>query len=117
MWCPQIKFVEGIIGTPQLTDAIEIPESMEFLGQKINLKPLQGVLRPLEDAATSVGKRISDQPPLKFPYPANRVQLWLLTTYLDEDLRISHAENGGVFVLIKEGSPIQLLLNFIKEEC
>nr|XP_009804524.1 PREDICTED: light-induced protein, chloroplastic-like [Nicotiana sylvestris] len=33
----QIKFDEGIIGTPQLTDSIELPENVEFLGQKIDL--------------------------------------------------------------------------------
>ncbi|KAK4398898.1 Light-induced protein, chloroplastic [Sesamum angolense] len=32
----QIKFEEGIIGTPQLTDSIELPENVEFLGQKVD---------------------------------------------------------------------------------
>ncbi|KAI5446925.1 hypothetical protein KIW84_014682, partial [Lathyrus oleraceus] len=31
----QIKFEEGVIGTPQLTDSLEIPENVEFLGQKL----------------------------------------------------------------------------------
>lgn len=59
----QVKFEEGVIGTPQLTDSIEIPESIEVLGQKVDLTAFQGVLRPLQDAATSVARTISGQPP------------------------------------------------------
>lgn len=40
----QIKFEEGVIGTPQLTDSLEIPENMEFFGQKIDLSPFKGIL-------------------------------------------------------------------------
>lgn len=102
----QIKFEEGIISTPQLTDAIEIPENVEFLGKKISLAPFEGLISSMQNAATSVVKSISKRPPIKFPIRTDRAQSWLLTTYLDEDLRISRGDGSSVFVLIKEGSPL-----------
>ncbi|CAH8315302.1 unnamed protein product [Eruca vesicaria subsp. sativa] len=102
----QIKFEEGVIGTPQLTDSIEIPEYVEFLGQKIDLAPVRGLLTSVQDTASSVARTISSQPPLKFSLPGDNAQSWLLTTYLDKDIRISRGDGGSVFVLIKEGSPL-----------
>ncbi|CAI9760253.1 unnamed protein product [Fraxinus pennsylvanica] len=102
----QIKFEEGIIGTPQLTDSIVLPENVEFLGQKIDLTPFKGLLSSVQDTASSVAKTISSQPPLKFPISGSRAESWLLTTYLDDDLRISRGDGGSIFVLIKAGSPL-----------
>ncbi|CAK8531342.1 unnamed protein product [Lathyrus sativus] len=102
----QIKFEEGVIGTPQLTDSLEIPENVEFLGQKIDLSPFKGILTSVQSTASSVVQTISNQPPLKIPISNNKAQSWLLTTYLDEELRISRGDGGSVFVLIKEGSSL-----------
>ncbi|KAL1198960.1 putative plastid-lipid-associated protein 1 [Cardamine amara subsp. amara] len=102
----QIKFEQGVIGTPQLTDSIEIPEFVEVLGQKIDLNPIKGLLTSVQDTASSVARTISNQPPLKFSLPSDNTQSWLLTTYLDKDLRISRGDGGSVFVLIKEGSSL-----------
>ncbi|CAI0467700.1 unnamed protein product [Linum tenue] len=102
----QIKFEEGVIGTPQLTDSIVIPESVEFLGQKIDLTPFKGLITSVQDTASSVAKTISSQPPLKFDISNRSAESWLLTTYLDQDLRISRGDAGSVFVLLKEGSPL-----------
>ncbi|KAG6557915.1 hypothetical protein Mapa_000093 [Marchantia paleacea] len=102
----QVKFEEGIIGTPQLTDSIEIPDNVEVLGQKVDLVAFQSVLRPLQDAASSLARTISGQPPFKFPFQSDKTQSWLLTTYLDGDLRISRGDGGSIFVLLKEGSPL-----------
>lgn len=102
----QIKFQEGIIGTPQLTDSIELPENVEFLGQNIDLTPFKGLITSVQDTASSVAKTISSQPPLKFSIPNSNAESWLLTTYLDEDLRISRGDAGSIFVLIKEGSSL-----------
>lgn len=102
----QIKIEEGIIGTPQLTDSIVIPENIDFLGQKIDLSPLKGVISSVQDTASSVARTISSQPPLKIPITNTNAQSWLLTTYLDEELRISRGDGGSVFVLIKEGSSL-----------
>ncbi|RWW19860.1 hypothetical protein BHE74_00036132 [Ensete ventricosum] len=101
--CLQIKFEEGIIGTPQLTDDIVIPDKVEFLGQTIDLSPLNGVISSIQNAAASVARTISGQPPLKIPINNTNAQSWLLTTYLDEELRISRGDAGSVFVLTKEG--------------
>ncbi|WCJ20138.1 Plastid-lipid-associated protein chloroplastic [Euphorbia peplus] len=102
----QIKFQEGIIGTPQLTDSIVLPENVEFLGQKIDLTPFKGIITSVQDTASSVAKTISSQPPLKFSISNSNAESWLLTTYLDEDVRISRGDAGSVFVLIKAGSPL-----------
>ncbi|KAH7424126.1 hypothetical protein KP509_12G091200 [Ceratopteris richardii] len=102
----QIKFEEGVIGTPQLTDSIEIPENVQVMGQTLDLKPLQGPLKSLQDAASSVARSLSGQPPIKFPIRTDRAQSWLLTTYLDSDLRISRGDGGSIFVLLKEGSEL-----------
>lgn len=102
----QIKFEEGIIGTPQLTDSIVLPENVEFLGQKIDLTPFKGIMSSVQDTASSVARTISSQPPIKFPITNSKAQSWLLTTYLDDDLRISRGDAGSIFVLLKEGSPL-----------
>jgi len=102
----QIKFVEGIIGTPQLTDSIVIPDKVEFLGQNIDLSPLKGVITSIQDSYSSVAKTISGRPPLKIPISNRNAESWLLTTYLDEELRISRSDGSSVFVLIKEGSSL-----------
>ncbi|KAM0933975.1 putative plastid-lipid-associated protein [Dioscorea sansibarensis] len=102
----QIKFEEGIISTPQLTDSIVLPDKVEFLGQNIDLSPLKGVFTSIQDAASSVARTISEQPPLKIPIGNRNAESWLLTTYLDEELRISRGDGGSVFVLVKEGSSL-----------
>lgn len=102
----QIKFEEGIIGTPQLTNSIEFPESVEFLGQKIDFTPFKGLITPIQDTAASVIKSISSQPPLKIPITGDKAQSWLLTTYLDDELRVSRGDGGTIFLLVKEGSSL-----------
>ena len=79
---------------------------MEFMGQKIDLTPFKGLLNSVQDTASSVAKTISSQPPLKFSFSNSNAESWLLTTYLDEELRISMEDGGSVFFLIKEGSSL-----------
>ncbi|KAF3450493.1 hypothetical protein FNV43_RR06577 [Rhamnella rubrinervis] len=81
-------------------------ENVEFLGQKIDLTPFKGLITSVQDTASSVVKSISSQPPLKFPISNSNAQSWLLTTYLDEELRISRGDAGSVFVLLNEGSSL-----------
>ena len=89
-----------------MTDSIVLPENVEFLGQKIDLTPFKGIITSVQDTASSVAKTISSQPPLKIPFSNRNAESWLLTTYLDQDLRISRGDAGSVFVLIKDGSPL-----------
>lgn len=89
-----------------MTDSIVLPENVEFLGQKIDLTPIKGLITSVQDTASSVARTISSQPPLKIPISNSNAQSWLLTTYLDEELRISRGDAGSVFVLIKDGSSL-----------
>jgi len=102
----QVKFEEGLIGAPKLTESIEVPSSVDVFGQKIDISAAQGLLRPLQDIAKRVAGTLSGQPPLKFPIQNDRAQSWLLTTFLDEDIRISRGDGGSVFVLLREGSTL-----------
>lgn len=102
----QVKFEEGLIGAPKLTESMEVPSSVDVFGQKIDISAAQGLLRPLQDIAKRVAGTLSGQPPLKFPIQNDRAQSWLLTTFLDEDIRISRGDGGSVFVLLREGSTL-----------
>eukprot|EP00262_Sarcandra_glabra_P009483 TRINITY_DN23893_c0_g1_i1.p1 TRINITY_DN23893_c0_g1~~TRINITY_DN23893_c0_g1_i1.p1 ORF type:complete len:410 (+),score=47.25 TRINITY_DN23893_c0_g1_i1:118-1230(+) len=101
----QVQFKEGIFNPPEISSTINLPQSIDVFGQKIDLLPVQQSLNPIQEAAASISRTISGQSPLKIPIPGDRSQSWLLTTYLDEDLRISRGD-GGLFVLVKQGSPL-----------
>ena len=52
-----------------------------------------------------VGSILSQSPDLSFPLPTGETsQTWLLTTYLDDDTRITRGDGGSVFVLVKDVS-------------
>jgi hypothetical protein len=100
-----IKFERGAVSTPQLLSDIEIPETVSVLGQTVDLTAVRGLLQPVGDSLAgvikAVGGFLSQQPDLSFPIPAaggGRSETWLLTTYLDEDTRITRWV-GGVCVL------------------
>lgn len=101
----QVEFKEGTLQPPEIKSSINLPENVDIFGQKINLLPVQQSLNPLQEAVATVSRAISGLSPFKVPIPGNRTQSWLLTTFLDEDLRISRGD-GGLFVLAKEGSPL-----------
>ncbi|KAJ8626035.1 hypothetical protein MRB53_019342 [Persea americana] len=101
----QVKFKEGVFPPPEISSSIDLPESIDFFGQKVDLLPVQRSLNPLQEAVANILRTISGQPPLKVPIPGERAQSWLVTTYLDQDLRISRGD-GGLFVLVKEGSAL-----------
>ncbi|KAF5460358.1 hypothetical protein F2P56_020236 [Juglans regia] len=101
----QVAFKEGTFQPPEIKSTIDLPENVNVFGQQINLSAVQQSLGPLQDAVGSISRVISGQPPLKVPIPGERTSSWLLTTYLDDDFRISRGD-GGLFVLAKEGSPL-----------
>lgn len=101
----QVEFKEGNFKPPEIKSNIELPENVDVFGQKISLSPVQQSLSPLENAVAGIARTISGQPPLKIQIPGERTKSWLLTTYLDKDLRISKGD-GGIFVLVKEGSSL-----------
>lgn len=49
-----------------------------------------------------VGNLLSQSPDLSFPISTDAAQTWLLTTYLDENTRITRGDGGSVFVLVKD---------------
>ncbi|KAK3434782.1 plastoglobulin-1, chloroplastic [Eucalyptus grandis] len=101
----QVEFKEGTFQPPEIKPTIDLPESVNLFGQNINLMPVQQSISPLQEAVASLSRAISGQPPLKLPIPGERTRSWLLITYLDKDMRISRGD-GGLFVLVKEGSPL-----------
>ncbi|RWW72452.1 hypothetical protein BHE74_00019738 [Ensete ventricosum] len=104
-----VKFLGPLTTTSVTTSAkfeVRSPKrvQVEFLGQSLDLSPLDGVFKSIQNAAASVARTISGQPPLKIPIN-NALPSWLLTTYLDEELRISRDDAGSVFVLTKANDP------------
>ncbi|XP_061343068.1 plastoglobulin-1, chloroplastic [Gastrolobium bilobum] len=101
----QVIFKEGTVQPIEIKSNVELPENVDIFGQKLSLLPLQQSLGPVQNVVASISRVISGQPPLKIPIPGERTSSWLLTTYLDKDLRISRGD-GGLFVLAREGSPL-----------
>ncbi|CAH2059257.1 unnamed protein product [Thlaspi arvense] len=101
----EVSFKEGTLRPPEIKSSVDLPESVAVFGQEISLSLLKQSLNPLQDVAANISRAISGQPPLKLPFPGNRGSSWLLTTYLDKDLRISRGD-GGLFVLAREGSSL-----------
>ncbi|CAJ1931088.1 unnamed protein product [Sphenostylis stenocarpa] len=101
----QVTFKEGSIQPPEIKSKVELPENVDIFGQKLSLQPLQQSLGPLQGLVENISRVISGQPPLKIPIPGERTSSWLLTTYLDQDFRISRGD-GGLFILAREGSPL-----------
>ena len=113
----KVQFKEGSFEPPEISSSVNLPNQIAIFGQKISLGPVQQLLNPLQQAFASIAGSISGQPPLKVPIPGNnRAKSWLLTTYLDKDLRISRGDGGGLFVLAKEGSSLLDLL-YICNRC
>ncbi|KAL9178198.1 hypothetical protein ABFS82_01G109900 [Erythranthe guttata] len=101
----QVEFKQGTFKPPEIKSSIDLPESINIFGQNISLSSVQQYMSPLENAVEGLARTISGQPSLKIPIPGEGTKSWLLTTYLDKDFRISRGD-GGLFVLVKEGSPL-----------
>eukprot|EP00879_Flechtneria_rotunda_P003494 GHRR01003724.1.p1 GENE.GHRR01003724.1~~GHRR01003724.1.p1 ORF type:complete len:318 (+),score=88.65 GHRR01003724.1:83-1036(+) len=102
----QVRFEKGVIQTPELLADLNVPESVNLLGQQVDLSPLQGVLQPvsqgLNGVISQVGSILSNSSDLSFPISTDSAQTWLLTTYQDEDTRITRGDGGSVFILTKD---------------
>lgn len=112
--------LDTYIATPQLLSALEMPDSLEVLGTRIDLTPLRTlVLNPVNSgiaAAQGLFKSaVSPEFAVERPLPGAGMgvggvngsgqespALWMLTTYLDESLRISRDDSGRVFVMLKD---------------
>ncbi|EFN54311.1 hypothetical protein CHLNCDRAFT_11571, partial [Chlorella variabilis] len=95
----QVSFEEGRVATPQLLADLQLPASLDLLGQQIDLAPLQG---PLRSALGTLGGLLSQVPDLRIPVRNVQASSWLLNTYLDDSLRITRGDGGSVFVLVRD---------------
>lgn len=102
----QVVFSEGTISTPELVEDITFPSSIDVMGQSVDLSPAMPILSPLQDAARealkTIGSNLNQLSDLSIPITSDRAQSWLLTTYLDDDTRISRGDGGSIFVLVKD---------------
>lgn len=105
----QITFEQGKIQTPQLLSDIELPSNVSFMGQSLDLSQVKQALQPVNEGLKglieTVGGLVSQAPDLQFPIENNSASTWLLTTYLDDDTRITRGDGGSVFVLSRDVSP------------
>lgn len=103
-----VSFERGGIATPQLTEQLDLPESLPMLGGgTLDLAPMRELLQPVRDGVSgalgALGGLLRDTPDLTFPLPgSDATSTWLLTTYLDADTRISRGDGGSVFILVKQ---------------
>lgn len=104
----QIQFNKGAIATPQLLDDIELPTAIPLpTGGNIDLAPFLPILSPVQSAVRSglsALKSLVQALPQQAELPIQGAQgaTWLITTYLDGELRISRGDGGSVFILVKE---------------
>jgi len=102
----QVKFVQGKLPPPQLTALEPLPPSIDLGGNSLDLTPFQDVADKLQSllkpGIEQANKALETAPVLDIPLDAQGgAESWLLTTYLDEDLRIARGDAGSVFVLVK----------------
>jgi hypothetical protein len=55
----QVRFERGSIATPELLADLEVPESVDVLGQTVDLSQLRGVLQPFSQGLSSILKQVS----------------------------------------------------------
>ncbi|KAI3435955.1 hypothetical protein D9Q98_002013 [Chlorella vulgaris] len=102
----QISFEEGRVATPTLLADLQLPSTLDLMGQQVDLSPLQAVLQPVEgplrSAVDSLSGLLRQVPDLRIPVNNVQASSWLLTTYLDDSLRITRGDGGSVFVLVRD---------------
>ena len=112
----QVKFNEAGVETPTIVADVfqymSLPMTVDVMGQSIDTAPLANLMQPfqsgLTDALNGVKSAVSGLPSLKVPLPESASpgsEAWLLTTYLDGDLRVARGDGGSVFVLTKVNDP------------
>ncbi|GIL63818.1 hypothetical protein Vafri_17794 [Volvox africanus] len=107
--------LDTYVATPQLLAALEVPPSITVLGATLDLTPLRKLLEPinsgLEAAQDLLGRAVAPEFSMdSVPVPPgisrgalrDVTSLWMLTTYLDDTLRISRDDEGRVFVMLKD---------------
>ncbi|KAL6765917.1 astaxanthin vesicles associated protein [Haematococcus lacustris] len=101
----QLKLERGSIATPELLSDVEIPSSISLLGQAVDLTQLKDALVPLSNSLQGVVSQVNSvinstagPAGLSVPLQGENAQTWQLTTYADDNLRITRGDGGSVFV-------------------
>jgi len=96
--------LESYIQTPQLSAHLEIPDSVSVMGQTLDLSPLQRlVAAPFNGGVQAAQALMARAAAPELPVaPADATSVWMLTTYLDDTLRVTRDDGGKVYVLLKE---------------
>mmetsp|Transcript_22378 Transcript_22378/g.26969 ORF Transcript_22378/g.26969 Transcript_22378/m.26969 type:complete len:404 (-) Transcript_22378:392-1603(-) len=97
----QVLFKEGKIATPQLLENVDLPSTLSIAGQTIDTSPLKGAVTTLQSLLQPASSFLSQQPDFSFKIQNDKATSWLVTTYLDDDLRIARGDAGSIFVLTK----------------
>jgi len=103
-----VKFNKTTIETPSVVPSFDLPDAIDVLGQSVDLSPLAPLASQLQDALKGTARRVNKDlgrlDDLEIPVDWGEKgpgATWLLTTYLDDELRISRGDGGGVFILQK----------------
>ncbi|GFH26426.1 PAP_fibrillin domain-containing protein, partial [Haematococcus lacustris] len=82
---------------------LEIPDQLTVLGAAVDLTPLKRLIQdPLASGLGTARALLGAVAPQAASQVGEATSLWMLTTYLDDSLRISRDDNGAVFVMLKE---------------
>lgn len=106
--------LETYIQTPHVLMALDIPDSIQILGQSIDLSPIKqlvmgpiqsglGTVQSLLKAATSpdISLPTSVSGPLGEPLE-DMTTLWMIATFLDDSLRISRDDSGSMYIFLRD---------------
>lgn len=99
----KVKFVTlGLnthIRTPEIFTTIEVPSSVRIGSVDFDLTPLQRLVQPVEAGMQGVRNLLNfgSKPWVKTDLPAS----FLLTTYVDTDMRIARGADNSIFAFVK----------------
>ncbi|KAL6762802.1 hypothetical protein V8C86DRAFT_2511085 [Haematococcus lacustris] len=95
--------LDSQVQTPQVLAGLEIPDQLTVLGAAVDLTPLKRLIQdPLASGLGTARALLGAVAPQAASQVGEATSLWMLTTYLDDSLRISRDDNGAVFVMLKE---------------
>ncbi|GFR40712.1 hypothetical protein Agub_g1319 [Astrephomene gubernaculifera] len=104
----QFTIQSGRLHTPSIEASLELPATLSLMGQTLDLSPLREALAPLtrgaEGLAASASDLLGQAPALEVPLEGLQAAAgegWQLTTYLDEEMRITRGDGGTVYVFRK----------------
>lgn len=109
-----LRFERGRVAplSPGLGAGLDLPARLSVGGADLDLGPLKAALAPAAGAAASAAAALASAaaglPPLDFSIPTALGPLplpsetWLLTTFLDDSLRIARGDGGSVFVMTRD---------------